>query len=102
MSEYSVDVEAMQAAVVGIEQTVDVVSEAGIRGLAPPAEAVGDARLADALAGFFARWEVGVASLCKDAAEIVLRLRESAAGYEVAERRNLAAVDGPGPRQGPR
>jgi hypothetical protein len=93
---YAVDVAAVEAAVSGIQQTVDGVAVTPVKRIAPPVPAVGDQRLAEALSQFCARWDVGVSGLCADAEQLVKRLRESAIGYEAAERTASSSTRGAG------
>lgn len=82
---YYVDVAAVNAAVAGIRETADAVSVTRVRQLAAPAQAYGHPGLAQAVADFCVRWDAGVEHLRTDVKEIVTRLHEGAAGYELAE-----------------
>lgn len=89
---YYVDVAAVNAAVAGISETAQAVSVTRVRRLGASAQAYGHAGLAHAVAEFCVRWDAGVEHLRTDVKEIVTRLHEGAAGYELAERQASSDV----------
>ncbi len=87
---FQVDLSALGDAAAGINTTLNQLRAAKVDRLAGDESAYGHDHLADTIAEFCNRWEVGVEHLATDGQEVALRLSHSVQAYLQAD----AAAEG--------
>ena len=85
MSEFYVDLEALEDAASGINRTLDAMATKKVSDVDAAAEAFGHDELASAVADFCDRWNIGVENLAADGAEVSDRLNRCVKRYQSAE-----------------
>lgn len=82
---FRVDLDALERAAEGVSGTLAQVRRHKISDIDCAKSAFGHDHLADTVADFCARWQLGVDNLAKDGREVTGRLTESAVAYQKVE-----------------
>ena len=85
MSEFYVDLEALENAASGITTILDAMATKKVSDIDAPAEAFGHDGLASAVATFCDRWNIGVENMASDGAQVSERLNRCVKLYRTAE-----------------
>lgn len=91
---FRVDLGALEDAAIGINTTLNQLEAERIDDLDGRAADYGHARLAETIADFCDRWELGVEHLATDGQEIALRLSRSVQAYLKVDRSAKGRMDG--------
>jgi hypothetical protein len=91
---FRVDLGALEDAAIGINATLNDLKAARIDGLDGRAADYGHDRLADRIADFCDRWELGVEHLATDGQEVAARLSHSVQSYLQVDRTAEGRLDG--------
>jgi hypothetical protein len=94
---FEVDLTSLVRAAEGVGGVAAAMRSSKVADIGAPGAAYGEGDLAGVMAGFCARWEIGVEHLTKDASEVAGRLTQSAEAYAKAENTNvnIPAMSGP-------
>lgn len=90
---FSVDLDALQPAVDGVEDTLAAMATRKVSDIDVPVEAFGHDRLGKTVSDFCERWQIGVGHLGSDGREIVDRLRASLRNYQSVDRASADRFD---------
>jgi hypothetical protein len=91
---FRVDLGALEDAATGVNQTLNDLAAKKIDQLDGRKAAYGHQRLADTIADFCDRWELGVEHLATDGQEIASRLSHSVQSYLEVDRAAKGRMDG--------
>jgi hypothetical protein len=91
---FSVDLDALHKAAEGVTDTLNAVATKKVSDIQAPKAAFGHDELADTVADFCGRWEIGVEHLSSDGQQIVDRLNRSVLAYDTVEREAHHALTG--------
>lgn len=91
---FRVDLYALHQAADGISRTVDHVATRPVDAMNADATVIGHDRLADAVADFASRWQLGVETLTESRRQVAARLVEAANAYERSDVAGRATADG--------
>lgn len=91
---FSVDFGALQKAAEGVTDTLGAMATRKVSDIDAPKQAFGHDRLADTVADFCDRWELGVEHLTKDAAAFADQLNASVTAYLHADAAVQKTFDG--------
>jgi hypothetical protein len=78
---FTVDLGALERAAEGVNNTLDELAAKKVKDIDADRGAFGHDDLADTVADFCERWEIGVEHLAKDGQEVSARLTQSVARY---------------------
>jgi hypothetical protein len=91
---FRVDLGALEDAAEGINTTLNDLRSAKIDGLDGRKADYGHGRLADTVADFCDRWEIGVEHLATDGQEVATRLSQNVQDYLEADKAAKGRLDG--------
>jgi hypothetical protein len=91
---FEVDLTSLVRAAEGVGGVAAAMRSSKVADIGAPGAAYGEGDLAGVMAGFCARWEIGVEHLTNDAREIAGRLALSARAYAQAEHANVGMLAG--------
>ncbi|WP_103352182.1 hypothetical protein [Amycolatopsis sp. CA-128772] len=91
---FSVDLGALEKAAEGVSNTLDELAAKRVRDIDAEKGAFGHNALADTVADFCDRWEIGVEHLAKDGQEVSDRLTRSVAAYLKVDNSAKGHLDG--------
>jgi len=91
---FRVDLGALEDAATGITDTLDELSTARVDTLDGRAEDYGHDRLADVVAEFCSRWQIGVEHLATDGQQVAVRLSRCVQDYLAVDTAAKGRMDG--------
>jgi hypothetical protein len=94
MGGFRVDLGALESAAEGIDTVLYDLQSRRVSDLKPAGDDVGHGPLADLLADFCDRWELGVENLAKDGQAIAVRLSQAVANYLKVDTAAAGRLDG--------